>query len=421
VSLMAGMIGRRRVAIPASVLAAGLATAGVASWLVAAHDIETAVKTILGTHSVSVAWLLSKIAENISHNMLEILAAPVTFGDRLHWANVAGFLVFSLIAVLLYGRARGRPGLRGLLRTVCPPEHYKHPSAVVDYQLFLLNRILTPARPLTRALSATAMAALVVSALSAAFGPSAGAHLPEFGGVLVYTLLVVIVGDFAGWANHVLMHRVPVLWEFHKVHHSAEVLTPLTYYRIHPVEEVMSVMVSVLVSGSFSGILAYLLLEQPTLLAIFGVNIVIAPYLLMANLRHSHVWLSWGPWASRLFISPAQHQIHHSQAPRHCGKNYGSIFAIWDWMFGTLYVPREKEELQFGLPGPQPHNSAAAAYLNPFKTALRVVLHASRAPRHARARSAPAIAASVPADARPEQRTSRQACAASRKSIPAGN
>ena len=53
----------------------------------------------------------------------------------------------------------------------------------------------------------------------------------------------------------------------------------------------------------------------------------------------------------RIFVSPAHHQVHHSGNPKHFNKNFGSCLALWDWMFGTLYVPeKEREPLSFGFP-----------------------------------------------------------------------
>ena len=53
----------------------------------------------------------------------------------------------------------------------------------------------------------------------------------------------------------------------------------------------------------------------------------------------------------RIFISPAHHEVHHSGDPKHFNKNFGSCLALWDWMFGTLYVPaKEREKLTFGFP-----------------------------------------------------------------------
>ena len=70
---------------------------------------------------------------------------------------------------------------------------------------------------------------------------------------------------------------------------------------------------------------------------------------LAANLRHSHVWLSFGPRLEHVLNSPAQHQIHHSDAPRHFNRNFGTNLSLWDWMFGTLYVTTSTpEDIRFG-------------------------------------------------------------------------
>ena len=58
------------------------------------------------------------------------------------------------------------------------------------------------------------------------------------------------------------------------------------------------------------------------------------------HLQHSHMWISFRGLLGRVFISPAHHQVHHSDNPKHFNTNYGSCLALWDWMFGTLYVPR---------------------------------------------------------------------------------
>jgi hypothetical protein len=73
-----------------------------------------------------------------------------------------------------------------------------------------------------------------------------------------------------------------------------------------------------------------------------------------------------------ILISPAQHQIHHSAAKKHFNKNYGSIFALWDWMFGTLYIPESYEDLTYGVADrqgnlkDQPHPTLRAAMVLPF-------------------------------------------------------
>ena len=57
-----------------------------------------------------------------------------------------------------------------------------------------------------------------------------------------------------------------------------------------------------------------------------------------ANLRHSHVKLKYPSFLEYIFISPHQHQIHHSDNPIHFNKNMGSKLAIWDWLLGTLVL-----------------------------------------------------------------------------------
>ena len=64
--------------------------------------------------------------------------------------------------------------------------------------------------------------------------------------------------------------------------------------------------------------------------------------MLWANLRHSHVWITYGRIMERLLISPAQHQIHHSKNKVHFDRNFGVVLAIWDGMFGTLELAGKK-------------------------------------------------------------------------------
>src|SRR5260370_139515 len=69
----------------------------------------------------------------------------------------------------------------------------------------------------------------------------------------------------------------------------------------------------------------------------------------IVHLRHSHMWIAFTGLAGRLFQSPAHHQIHHSDQPRHFNKNLGFALAVWDWLFGTLYVPEQYEKITFGV------------------------------------------------------------------------
>jgi sterol desaturase/sphingolipid hydroxylase (fatty acid hydroxylase superfamily)/creatinine amidohydrolase/Fe(II)-dependent formamide hydrolase-like protein len=166
---------------------------------------------------------------------------------------------------------------------------------------------------------------------------------------LVTTLVLALVTDFATFLAHYLQHRIPILWAFHKVHHAARELTPLTLFRQHPVDLLLAGVFGSLLGGAITGTLEWLTAEPPTQMQFYGLNaIVFAFYVVGYNLRHSHVWVSFGP-LERIFVSPAMHQIHHSEAERHWDRNMGLVFSFWDQLFGTAYIPKEREELTFGI------------------------------------------------------------------------
>ena len=142
---------------------------------------------------------------------------------------------------------------------------------------------------------------------------------------------------------------MPLLWQFHKVHHSAEVLTPLTNYRAHPVELFLMAAVPSLATGLVSGIFWYVAADEIGVYTFLGAHVLVVGFNAFANLRHFEVWISFGPALNRWLISPAHHQIHHSRDPRHFGSNRGFELAVWDRLFGTLYVPGAVEELRLGL------------------------------------------------------------------------
>jgi sterol desaturase/sphingolipid hydroxylase (fatty acid hydroxylase superfamily) len=153
-----------------------------------------------------------------------------------------------------------------------------------------------------------------------------------------------------------MLHRLPVLWEFHRVHHSAKVLSPLTELRQHPVE---SIVVGATCAASYGLTLTAARLVWGSdlhLLAFWQPGVIL--FLLFAtytHLRHSHVRLGAPAWLSHLIQTPLQHQVHHSTDPRHFDRNLGFGLSLFDWMFGTLYIPGADEQLDFGL-----HDDAGA-------------------------------------------------------------
>jgi sterol desaturase/sphingolipid hydroxylase (fatty acid hydroxylase superfamily) len=188
------------------------------------------------------------------------------------------------------------------------------------------------------------------------------------------------------------MHRVPMLWEFHKVHHSATVLTPLTIFRVHPVDSVIFANIAALSTGITGGVMNYAFGITTNQYAITDTNILLVVFVhAYIHLQHSHVWISFPGVLGRILLSPAHHQVHHSDNPIHFDKNLGSSLAIWDFLFGTLYVPRrEPEKLNFGVePSHRDVHTLPYSLFEPVRRAgarVRAMLQSS--PRPAPATSA---------------------------------
>ena len=68
-----------------------------------------------------------------------------------------------------------------------------------------------------------------------------------------------------------------------------------------------------------------------------------------ANLRHSHIWISYGRLVERVLVSPAQHQLHHSIDPRDGNANFGAVLAVWDWLGGGFRLAEEGPPTAFGV------------------------------------------------------------------------
>lgn len=188
--------------------------------------------------------------------------------------------------------------------------------------------------------------------------------------LVFYTIALTLIGDLTVYLVHYLMHKFEFLWEFHKIHHSATVLNPITQYRLHPVELILNNIRGILVFGLLTGIFDYLSNHEISIFMFLGANVFSFIFLFLgANLRHSHVKLKYFSFLEHIFISPFQHQIHHSRNPIHFNKNMGSKFALWDWMFGTLIVSdKTSPNLIFGLGNEDMHyNSFWKTLYNPFK------------------------------------------------------
>jgi len=193
----------------------------------------------------------------------------------------------------------------------------------------------------------------IIAGLVALFGPVKPSALSPTVTRSVITVMLFLAYELGYWFNHWLNHKVPFLWEFHKVHHTAEVLTPLTNFRVHPVYSWIFANILAFSAAAANGLGNYMFGETAYQYALSDTNIILVLFIhAYVHLQHSHMWISFRGVLGRIFVSPAHHQLHHSANPIHFNKNFGSCLALWDWMFGTLCIPaKEREPLVFGFPG----------------------------------------------------------------------
>ena len=313
------------------------------------------------------------------------LANPFLPGSRIFWLYLGGALVLAFfVYVSLRGAgvlAEGRAVKYRFLEFCFPKAIYAHTSAIVDYKYYVVNHLLRAFGLIPLLLGVPAVASLTSDSLQRLLGPVSEAVAAGPFVRLFYTLAVMAAFDLGVFVAHYLQHRVPVLWEFHKVHHSARVLTPITLYRMHPVDDIFSGVCTALTIGVVAGAFTWALGGPVGEVLVMGVNLGLFLYYLFGyNLRHSHVWLSYPRWLSWLLVSPAQHQIHHSSAPAHFNRNLGFVFSFWDRMAKTLYVPARRETLDFGIGRgeDEQYDGVTALYLLPFRKAANLMPFPSR-------------------------------------------
>ena len=248
-------------------------------------------------------------------------------------------------------------------------------SALGDYKILLANHaLLILVAPLF--VSKLVVATVLFFTLQDLI-PAGGAILSNTSPLSVaigYTFFLFLLDDFSRFATHFALHRIPALWAFHKTHHSAETLSPLTVYRTHPAEAIIFSFRSIAVQSISISLVVFLFGASVDLVSVYGVNAILFVFNVTgSNLRHSHIQIRYGHRLERFLISPAQHQIHHSLDPRHHDRNFGAALAVWDWMAGSLYIAQRDMKLEFGLTTNQTAKTHLLTnlYLAPFFEVLK--------------------------------------------------
>ena len=309
-------------------------------------------------------------------------------GQDVFWRLLAPGKTFSLpslalallvAAVFLYVRHRRRGrvgGWRVVIRALLAKRVFVHRSTIADVAYFLFNGTLLLVIFGWGICSASLFDAFAERNLDRIFGATSPSTWPLLVLSAIVTVVLFLTYEFTYWFDHYLKHNVAFLWEAHKTHHTAETLTPLTQYRVHPLDTLIFTNLLAFAMGTVGGVLNHAFGEAVPIFAVDGKNIGLVVFVYTTqHLQHSEVWIPFRGWLGRVFVSPAHHQLHHSADPEHFNANLGGSLAIWDWLFGTLRIPDARpSDLVFGVaePGVDPHSFFVLAF-RPFGRFARAI------------------------------------------------
>lgn len=153
-------------------------------------------------------------------------------------------------------------------------------------------------------------------------------------------LVFFIVLDFVQWFTHILLHRYPFLWKYHKVHHSVKEMGFAAHLRYHWMENIFYKPLKtfgVMILGGFEP-------EQAYIVHFLAIAI--------GHFNHSNIKITWGPF-KYLINNPVMHLYHHSYVlpEGKYGVNYGISLSIWDYLFKTNYIPEDSGTIELGFKG----------------------------------------------------------------------
>ena len=150
-------------------------------------------------------------------------------------------------------------------------------------------------------------------------------------------LLLFVVADFIQWNVHRLLHYSPWLWEFHKVHHSVEEMGFAAHLRYHWMETIVYKSIQYIPLSMIGfGLDDFFILHLVTIL--------------IGHLNHANVKITYGP-LKYVLNNPVMHLWHHAKniPAGSNGVNYGISLSLWDYLFGTAYIPNQNANEPLGF------------------------------------------------------------------------
>ncbi|MFP5407729.1 MAG: GH3 auxin-responsive promoter family protein [Gammaproteobacteria bacterium] len=190
---------------------------------------------------------------------------------------------------------------------------------------------------------------LLIEPLHAA-GLTTAALWPHAWPVWAQAALMLLAADFLRYWLHRAAHRYPPLWRLHAVHHSPDRLYWLNVGRFHPLEKALQM--------AFDTLPFMLLGVGAEVIALYFVFYAVNGFFQHSNIRMRFGWLNW------LISSAELHRWHHARQPEISDHNFGNNLIVWDVLFGTRYLPLDRDSEDLGLP----NHAYPAGFLTQLRT-----------------------------------------------------
>lgn len=154
---------------------------------------------------------------------------------------------------------------------------------------------------------------------------------------VVSLLIFFFVSDFVQWITHRILHRVPFLWNFHKVHHSTKEMGFAAHLRYHWMEPVVyksMLYIPLALIGGFS-------VQDVFIVHFFTISI--------GHLNHANLGWDYG-FLKYIFNNPKMHIWHHAkEMPNKFGANFALTLSVWDYLFKTNHIPYDGRDIELGF------------------------------------------------------------------------
>ena len=156
---------------------------------------------------------------------------------------------------------------------------------------------------------------------------------------MVKAIITFVLLDYSNYIWHVLLHKLPILWRFHLVHHTDQDLDITTAFRFHFGEIIGSVI--------FRGAAIIAIGASPLLVLLYEIVFEAA-----TQFHHSNMKLPFRleKAVNYLIVTPRMHGIHHSMVKKETDSNYATIFSFWDRMHKTARLNIPQSEIVTGVP-----------------------------------------------------------------------